>query len=198
MCIFFRGGDDWYLHGKLESLAFYVVVLVVFVMFIIYLLTKPKKEIIFNRLEGTITFPGWWWKKNITMRFSDMKFGYTAPGTDGNQGYQLQILRPDRMGTYEFFAMGTWSCYKDLSFITWYMDKNRPLPPGEAFDEFREKDFKRRKAEGFPSPLYPSEIRTPEMNQKQTMMSWGIDPNIAKNGPKYNKGRNTMKKKSRH
>ena len=42
------------------------------------------------------------------------------------------------------------------------MDKNRPLPPGELFDPYREADFQRRKAEGFPKPLYPSDIPTPE------------------------------------
>ena len=38
--------------------------------------------------------------------------------------------------------------------------KNRPLPPGEAFDPYREKDFHRRKAEGFLPPLYKSNIPT--------------------------------------
>ena len=53
------------------------------------------------------------------------------------------------------------------SFYTWYMDKNRPLPPGEAFDRYRDKDFERRKTEGFPNPLYPSEIKTSEKTKKQ-------------------------------
>lgn len=48
-----------------------------------------------------------------------------------------------------------------MSFITWYMNKNRPLPLGELFDPYREADFQRRKAEGFPKPLYPSDIPTP-------------------------------------
>lgn len=42
------------------------------------------------------------------------------------------------------------------------MDKNRPLPPGELFDPYREKDYERRKAEGFQPPLYPASINTPE------------------------------------
>ncbi len=146
----------------------FVVSTTLVILCAVYLFTMPKKEIIFNRLQGTITFPGWWWKKNITMRFADMKFGYTTGGSNGIGGYQLQILRPDRIGTFEFFPMGSGNCYQDLSFITWYMDKNRPLPPGDAFVEFREKDFQRRKAEGFPEPLYPSEIDTPEMNKNHT------------------------------
>ena len=48
------------------------------------------------------------------------------------------------------------------SFYVWYMDKNRPLPPGSAFDPYRKKDYERRKAEGFPPPFYKSLIPTPE------------------------------------
>ena len=53
------------------------------------------------------------------------------------------------------------------SFMVWYMDKNRPLPPGTAFDSYRQEDFERRKAEGFPKPLYSSEIPTPEATPEQ-------------------------------
>ena len=59
------------------------------------------------------------------------------------------------------------NCYEDLSFILWYMDKNRPLPPGNSFDEYRERDFERRKAEGFPEPLFPSSFATPEATAAQ-------------------------------
>ena len=47
------------------------------------------------------------------------------------------------------------------------MDKNRPLPPGDAFDPYRERDFLRRKAEGFPPPLYKSYVPTPEATPEQ-------------------------------
>ena len=57
--------------------------------------------------------------------------------------------------------------YERISFITWYMDRNRPLPPGTYYDRFREKDFERRKKEGFPKPLYPSDIPTPEHTPEQ-------------------------------
>ena len=58
----------------------------------------------------------------------------------------------------------------DWSFYVWYMDKNRPLPPGSAFNEFREKDFQRRKAEGFPPPLFKSLIPTPEATAEQQLI----------------------------
>ena len=59
---------------------------------------------------------------------------------------------------------------QNWSFYVWYMDKNRPLPPGSSFDEFREKDFQRRKAEGFPPPLFKSCIPTPEATAEQQLI----------------------------
>lgn len=53
------------------------------------------------------------------------------------------------------------------SFTVWYMDKNRPLPPGDAFDPYRNLDYDRRKAEGFPPPLFESLILTPEDTEDQ-------------------------------
>ena len=65
------------------------------------------------------------------------------------------------------FVLGGIEVKSKLSFFVWYMDKNRPLPPGKAFDPYRDQDFKRRKAEGFPKPLYPSDIPTPEATPEQ-------------------------------
>jgi len=128
----------------------------------------PQKERILNRKEGTITFTGLLWCRNITMRFKDVKFSFNnSGGTNFVGGYMLEARRPYRI-LCPGAAMHIYgNCYDDLSFITWYMDLNRPLPPGEAFDPYRDKDFKRRKAEGFPKPLYPSEIATPEATEKQ-------------------------------
>jgi len=58
---------------------------------------------------------------------------------------------------------------RDISFLTWYMDKNRPLPLGRAFDPYRKRDYERRKAEGFPEPLYPSHIVTEEYKPELTI-----------------------------
>ncbi|MCV6630510.1 MAG: hypothetical protein OIF50_11715, partial [Flavobacteriaceae bacterium] len=53
------------------------------------------------------------------------------------------------------------------SFCVWYMDKNRPLPPDRIFYPYRDADFERRKAEGFPPPLYKSQISTREATPEQ-------------------------------
>ncbi len=42
------------------------------------------------------------------------------------------------------------------SFYVWYMDKNRPLPHGTLFEAYHQKDFFRRRAEGFLPPKYPA------------------------------------------
>ena len=134
---------------------------------IIAYFTLPPKEVIINRKDGLITFPGWYWLGNVTMRFADIKFGYTSGGPNLIGGYMLQILRPDRVGTFELFTLINANCYESLSFLTWYMDKNRPLPPGKEFDPYRERDFQRRKREKFPPPLYPANIPTPEATPAQ-------------------------------
>ena len=56
---------------------------------------------------------------------------------------------------------------KVLSVMFWYMDPNRPLPPGKIFDPYRKRDFERRRAEGFPLPKIDSRIKTPEATPEQ-------------------------------
>ncbi|PKQ62889.1 hypothetical protein BZG02_11895 [Labilibaculum filiforme] len=134
---------------------------------IIYYFTMPKKEIILNRLDETITFPGFMWKKNITMPFDKIKFSYTSGGPNMIGAYQLVIVRPDKAGSIQDFPFPGIDCYQDLAYLTWYMDKNRPLPPAEDLDPYREKDFERRKKGKFKKPLYRSQIPTPEASPEQ-------------------------------
>lgn len=160
---------DWIQHGFWGwfALLLYLFFFGYTVFSIIAYFTLPPKEIIINRKDGLITFPGWYWLGNVTMRFADIKFGYTSGGPNLIGGYMLQILRPDRFGTFELFTLINANCYESLSFLTWYMDKNRPLPPGKEFAPYREKDFQRRKKEKFPPPLYPASIPTPEATPAQ-------------------------------
>ena len=155
----FSGGDS--------TDFFYLIEWIAFIFFVIYGLTMPKQEAILNRIDGLITFDGFLWQDNITMPFSEVEFCYSTGGEDLQGAFQLQIMRPNKWVTFAIsIALGR-DCYKEMSFITWYMDKNRPLPPGELFDPYREADFQRRKAEGFPKPLYPSDIPTPEATPEQ-------------------------------
>ncbi|WP_062055661.1 hypothetical protein [Aquimarina longa] len=136
------------------------------IYFAIYYFRMPKKESILNRQDGLVTIPGFYYQPNSTMRFADALFSYSTGGEDAMGAFKLQIIRPTKGYTFYFFSVG-WGCYADISLITWYMDKNRPLPPGDAFDAYRQQDYERRKAEGFPKPLYPSTIPTPEATPEQ-------------------------------
>ena len=134
----------------------------------------PKQEAILNRRDGLITFDGFLWQPNITMAFSEVEFCYSTGGTDLQGAYELQIMRPNKWVTFALPILSGKNCYNGISFIVWYMDKNRPLPPGELFDPYREADYQRRKAEGFPKPLYYSYVETPEATKTQQRTRWKI------------------------
>ena len=122
--------------------------------YIIYKFTSPKKILILDRLNGIITFPGFLYGKPITMSFEEVLAQIKG------RGYGLALLHKNKITFYdvdlEYEPLRSWS------FMVWYMDKNRPLPPGKVFDPYRQKDYERRKKEGFPKPLYQSWIATPE------------------------------------
>ncbi|ATA68075.1 hypothetical protein CGC48_05185 [Capnocytophaga cynodegmi] len=151
---------------RAEDMIFFIGAIIGFLFSIIYPLTMPKEEAILNRRDGLITFDGFLWQPNITMAFSEVEFCYSTGGTDLQGAFQLQVMRPNKWVTFAI-PIYPGKCYESISFIVWYMDKNRPLPPGELFDPYREADYHRRKAEGFPPPLYPSKIETPEATPEQ-------------------------------
>ncbi|WP_103866515.1 hypothetical protein [Aquimarina sp. I32.4] len=161
----------YFANGKLKPFEVFLLILcsILTVFYIVYYFTKPKKEEILNRRDGLITMTGFLWQKNITIPFKECLFVYSTGGEDGTGAYNLEAMRPSKskFGTLTIFTVGQGDCYKDMSFICWYMDKNRPLPPGTAFDAYRDRDYERRKAAGFPRPLYPSSIATPEATKEQ-------------------------------
>ena len=126
--------------------------------YIIYNFTHPKKILILDRLNGIITFPGFLYGKAITMPFeevlAEVRGGYGAGSPT------LALLHQNKLTAYSAILEST--PLQSWSFMVWYMDKNRPLPPGKVFDPYRQKDYERRKKEGFPKPLYQSWIATPE------------------------------------
>ena len=121
---------------------------------IIYKFTHPKKILILDRLNGIITFPGFLYGKPITMSFEEVLAQIKG------RGYGLALLHKNKITFYDFDLQ--YGPLRSWSFMVWYMDKNRPLPPGKVFDPYRQKDYERRKKEGFPKPLYQSWIATPE------------------------------------
>ncbi|MBU3025499.1 hypothetical protein, partial [Zobellia galactanivorans] len=116
---------------------------------IVYYYTVPDKEMILNRRDGLVSFPAFTYGKPFTMAVEKLRIGYTS-GASGSPGpARLIIIRPTKKQFGYMTNLGG-SYLQELSFLIWYMDKNRPLPPGDAFDEYRKADYKRRKEEGFP------------------------------------------------
>ncbi|NDV67246.1 hypothetical protein D0T60_18685, partial [Bacteroides sp. 224] len=94
--------------------------------------------------------------------------------------------------------------YEITSLCVWFMDKNRPLPPGSVFDPYREADYLRRKEMGFPMPLYHSAIETPEWSGAEE--KYGdkngrrrgkllFHPEHSTNAPKVNKKKSQKRKR---
>ncbi len=134
--------------------------------FFIYAYTAPKKFLIFDREKGLLTFPGILYFKSKTFLFSESRVGWSQIGGMASTRSVLVMGDPNSYTGGSVVLQdgrfkGVWS------FLLWYMDKNRPLPPGDAFDAYRERDFQRRKAEGFPPPLYKSTFPTPEATPEQ-------------------------------
>jgi len=104
-------------------------------------------------MEGTVEIPGAFWERPYLYMFLDLHPFYSI----GNPAASVPRASVLRYRTHaKFFKIrGTvWmnitkrsDPHESWSYWVWYMDKNRPLPPGTAFEPYREKDFKRRKAE---------------------------------------------------
>ena len=134
-----------------------VFVLVIFfltgILYIVYHYTHPPKKIILDRLNGIITFPGIFYGKPITMPFDKVLpfLKFNGIGASVSLGFCHHKILATSI-RIDNTPKSSWS------FIVWYMDKNRPLPPGKVFDPYRKRDYERRKAEGFLEPLYESWI----------------------------------------
>jgi hypothetical protein len=150
------------------ALFLYLIALLVTILHVSYYITMPKnKEHILDRLQGTITFPGFFWEPNNTMPFKKIKVFIPSGGTNAIAAAGLRLLSPLKFRGSFFFNIGSSKSYENMTLLTWYMDKNRPLPPLRRLKPHREKDFERRKAEGFPPPLYPAFFHTHEATSAQ-------------------------------
>ena len=122
--------------------------------------TKNSK-VILDRQNGLFAYPGFGLNRRIVTHFKDLILFIVNVGKTAAPYLKAPQTK---LTNFTFSAI---SVLDDLSFYVWYMDKNRPLPPGDVFDEFRERDFQHRKAEGFSKPLYPSKIETPKVTKEQ-------------------------------
>ncbi|MCD9598032.1 hypothetical protein LVK08_13655 [Tenacibaculum maritimum] len=136
------------------------------VLTIIYGFVAPIKYLVYDRMNGIITVTRAF-RSSVAIPFSSgyglKGYSNTSPGVISAQLNFVSSKKKPRVGGIiaHHLVEDSWS------FMVWYMDKNRPLPPGSAFDAYREQDYQRRKAAGFPKPLYPSKIATPEATKEQ-------------------------------
>ena len=146
--------------NEIPGVFFRVIFFLTGILLIVYQYTHPSKKIILDRLNGIITFPNVFYGKPITIPFDKVLAalklnGMGAPVSLGFYHHKILATNID----LDYRPKSSWS------FIVWYMDKNRSLPPGKLFDPYRKRDYERRKAEGFPEPLYESWIGNPEYSQ---------------------------------
>ena len=180
------GGDIWagllllgigisllypFRNPPLSYIALALIPILIGVFLIIYGLFGSKKDqkLILDREHGIITYPDTFFRKPLTGPFKDLKVIFSVTGGEGyDTSLNLKFIntfRPRFIAGNKTMAYGNPD--KKWSFYVWYMDKNRPLPPGDIFDPYRDQDFERRKAEGFPLPLYASNIPTKEATATQ-------------------------------
>ncbi|CAA0217740.1 Probable transmembrane hypothetical protein [Tenacibaculum maritimum] len=136
------------------------------VLTIIYGFVAPIKYLVYDRMNGIITVTRVF-RSSVAIPFSSgyglKGYSNTSPGVISAQLNFVSSKKKPRVGGIIAHNL----VEESWSFMVWYMDKNRPLPPGSAFDAYREQDYQRRKAAGFPKPLYPSKIATPEATKEQ-------------------------------
>ena len=149
---------------RIVSIIIYIIICVGAGAFPLF---APYKELILNREEGTISMPRAFKKENLVISFEEGEgiVKFTAGGGAAPDVYLVFLHKNRKKGGHLSHS----DIYAFWEFVVWYMDKNRPLPPGTAFDPYREADFQRRKAEGFPKPLYKSYIPTPEATRRQQL-----------------------------
>ena len=142
-------------------------------------ITPDYDHIIFDRLAGEITLPEYFRKYHFKIPFKELKAqirkingGATPGGISGTPDLYFNLLLEKGLGKVLNFVSSTilFTAQESWSFFVWYMDRNRPLPPDEVFDPYRQEDFERRKIDGFPPPLYKSCIPTPEATPEQQLL----------------------------
>lgn len=135
-----------------------ILCLFVFISCGLTVIFMPKKKLTFFRTKGVVFFRDSKRRKEASVDFNTLKFSI--------KDNTLKVINPKNISSSHKIFLGI-NAVEDLSLLIWYMDKNRPLPPHKVFDEYRNLDFERRKAEGFPPPLYKSKIITPEATPEQ-------------------------------
>jgi len=141
-------------------------VALLFLISIVYYFTVPKKFLILDRDKSRITIPGFFWKEGYTMPFKNVRLGWGGGAVGSPSPDSLIVSIPNRLTWGKQIHLFGGNYFQELSYLVWYMDRNRPLPPRRVFEQYQKEEYKRRKAAGFPPPLFVSHIPTPEAKDK--------------------------------
>ncbi len=157
-----------YLFFRNSPIILFLIIAVVLIYSVLKHLKRKKFQYLcfeLNRETGIVKIPDDNGKVRYVIPFSLVQFVVYVYGVGlgGTSKPLLAILSPNKdEESYVVPFLEDLAMTEARSLIIWYMDKNRPLPPGREFDKYRQADFERRRAEGFPPPLYPASIETPE------------------------------------
>lgn len=156
LCIWISGVPfEEFLFEETESLFVRIAPLLGFIglplTILIFALSQPKKEVTYDRKNGTITFSIRGWSKTYPFESMSAALKVNAhnncvevyPNKDCSKSFTIINNQPSGEEAIRYW-----------SFIVWYMDRNRELPPFARFDPYREKDLERLRKENFPQPLY--------------------------------------------
>lgn len=126
---------------------------------------KKTRHLRMDRQNGLVTLAPWNKSPASTFPFNQLVGENVFTTTTDAVAYEnLHVYQRDVEEVHNIAEL----CADEIwSLMVWYMDKNRPLPKGTAYDPYRQQDYERRKAEGFPKPLYPSDVPTPEATPAQ-------------------------------
>ena len=124
------------------------------------LITKRCRDrLTFDREAQTVSYQCMYGLRKYSCGFDESMFqSHLASMVNSNSTY-LALRIP---GMKSYAIVSDLLPYISMSYYVWYMDRNRPLPPGSALDDYRESDYLRRRSESFPFPQYMSAIPTPE------------------------------------
>lgn len=150
----YKQPQSWKLEIILGNVTVILAILLCLIILINVILNTERK-FIFNRLDGTLTMRSSvlnWIPKTITIPFEETRIGIS--GTPIAKSVNVRLPNSKFRHLTIMMVRDFIDETNFMSFIVWYMDRNRPLPLGEDLDPYREKDYQRRKAEGFPLPLY--------------------------------------------
>jgi hypothetical protein len=148
-----------------------------------------------------VTVPGKFFVKEHQLPFDQIYLSDECSNDYTQTGSRFvypAVMIPMEKGLFRYFKsdwvfLEQWSICgrhkKAWSFYTWYMDNNRPLPPGSAFDHCREREFEQRKAKGFPLPEFFSYVPTPEANPSFQAEREKVWSDAVLGGDKYKYGK---------